>query len=121
VPEERWKKLEVWKLADDMARHVYMLTRDFPKEELYGLTSQVRRAALSIPTNIVEGYSRRGDKELLYFLNISFASLSEVKYLLYFAKSLQYLTEEDYTEIEAGCDELGKRLWSFYEKVKHST
>jgi hypothetical protein len=50
--EERWQRLEVWQLADEMAYHVYIATRDFPKEELYGLTSQLRRAALSVPTNI---------------------------------------------------------------------
>ncbi len=71
MAEDRWKKLDVWKISDEMALKVYSATKNFPKEELYGLTSQVRRAALSIPTNIVEGYSRRGDKELAYFLNIS--------------------------------------------------
>ena len=63
--EERWQRLEVWQLADEMAYRVYMATRDFPQEELYGLTSQLRRAALSVPTNIVEGYSRKGQKELV--------------------------------------------------------
>jgi len=64
MSEERWKKLDVWKLADELAFKIYLATQKFPKEELYGLTSQLRRAALSIPTNIVEGYSRKGDKEL---------------------------------------------------------
>jgi four helix bundle protein len=62
MEEERWQKLEVWKQADELAFLVYNVTQDFPKEEAYGTTSQVRRAALSIPTNIVEGYSRKGDK-----------------------------------------------------------
>ncbi len=64
MEEERWTKLEIWKIADDLAYQVYILTKSFPKEEIYGITSQVRRAALSIPTNLVEGYSRKGDKEL---------------------------------------------------------
>jgi len=63
---ERWEKLEIWKLADELAFKVYMVTKQFPKDELYGITSQLRRAALSIPTNIVEGYSRSGDRELIY-------------------------------------------------------
>ena len=75
MEEERWQKLEVWKLADELAFMVYKVTRSFPKEELYGITSQVRRAALSVPTNIVEGYSRKGDKELARFINISLGSL----------------------------------------------
>jgi len=53
MEEERWQKLEIWKVSDDLAYRVYQVTRDFPKEEIYGLTSQVRRAALSVPTNIV--------------------------------------------------------------------
>ena len=121
VGEERWRQLEVWELADELARNIHIVTRGFPKEELYGLTSQIRRAALSIPTNIVEGCSRRGDKELAHFLNIGFASLSEVKYLLHFARSLDHLSEEDYRDLEASCDQVGKRLWSFYQKVKQST
>jgi hypothetical protein len=61
VGEDRWKSLEVWKKADELAFRIYELTKRFPKEELYSLTSQIRRASLSIPTNIVEGYSRKGD------------------------------------------------------------
>jgi four helix bundle protein len=59
MENERWVKLEVWKLADDLAFEIYKITQQFPKEELYGITSQIRRAALSVPTNIVEGYSRK--------------------------------------------------------------
>jgi four helix bundle protein len=55
VTDERWEKLEVWRQADEMAYQVYLKTRDFPKEEMYGITSHLRRAALSVPTNIVEG------------------------------------------------------------------
>lgn len=76
---DRWKKLEVWQLADEFARGVYRVTAGFPREELYGITSQLRRAALSVPTNIVEGYSRRGDRELVRFLDIALGSLAEVK------------------------------------------
>jgi len=71
MAEDRWRKLEVWQLADNLAYEIYTVTRKFPKEELYSLTSQVRRAALSVPTNIVEGYSRRGDKELKILLALA--------------------------------------------------
>ena len=70
MEEERWQKLEIWKLSDELAFQVYKATQNFPKEEKFGLTSQIRRSALSVPTNIVEGYSRKGDKELSRFINL---------------------------------------------------
>ena len=118
VGEERWQRLEVWQLADEMAYRVYMATRDFPKEELYGLTSQLRRAVLSVPTNIVEGYSRKGQKELVQFLNISIGSMAEAKYLLHFANRMEFLSNEKYDELKEGYDKLGKKLWKFYETVR---
>ena len=118
MTEERCEKLDVWKLADEMAYQVYLITRSFPKEEIYGLTSQLRRAALSVPTNIVEGYSRKGDKELAHFTNISLGSMAETKYLVYFAHRLGYLPETEYNEINSGYETLGKKLWRFYEKVQ---
>jgi len=120
LEKERWKKLNVWKLADKLALRVYEVTRRFPRDEVYGITSQLRRAALSIPTNIVEGYSRKGDKELAHFLSISFASLSEVKYLIYFSDNLGYLSEEEYQGLKEVCDNVGRSLWAFYAKVKAS-
>jgi four helix bundle protein len=119
MSEERWENLEIWKLADDLAYRVYVATRDFPKEEMYGITSQIRRSALSIPTNIVEGYSRKGDKELAHFVNISLGSLAETKYLLHFSKKAGMLPDSQYNEIKAGYEELGKRLWRFYEAVRN--
>ena len=118
MEEERWQKLEVWKHADELAYRVYKTTQDFPKEEAYGMTSQIRRASLSIPTNIVEGYSRKGDKELSRFVNISLGSLAETKYLLYFSDRLGYFKKDMYNEIKRGYETLGKLLWKFYEKVK---
>lgn len=116
--EERWQKLEVWKLSDDLAYRVYQATKDFPKEEIYGLTSQVRRAALSVPTNIVEGYSRKGDKELSHFINISLGSLAETKYLLYFSHRLGYFKDSNYDDLRNSYDKLGKLLWKFYEAIR---
>jgi four helix bundle protein len=91
---ERWRNLEIWQRADDLARSVYRTTRTFPPEELYGLTSQLRRAALSVPTNIVEGCARESDKEFARFLEIAFSSLAETKYLIHFSSSLDYLSKE---------------------------
>jgi four helix bundle protein len=118
MQEERWQKLEVWKLSDDLAYRVYQATKDFPREEIYGLTSQVRRAALSVPTNIVEGYSRKGDKELSHFINISLGSLAETKYLLYFSYRLGYVKDVNYDDLRNSYDKLGRLLWKFYEAIR---
>ena len=118
MTEDRWRKLEVWELADDLAFKIYKVSRGFPKEEIYGITSQIRRSALSIPTNIVEGYSRKGDKELSHFINISLASLAETKYLIYFSHRLEYLSDNEYDKIKKGYEKLGKKLWKFYESVR---
>ena len=113
-----YKELIVWQKADELAIEVYKATGSFPKEEIYGLTSQIRRAALSIPTNITEGYARKGDKELARFVRISIGSMAETEYLLNFAKRLGYLNEKEYEKIEDMRKEAGKLLWSFYKKVK---
>ena len=118
ISEDRWKNLEVWKLADSFAYDIYLITRKFPKEEMFGISSQLRRAALSVSTNIVEGYSRKGDKELAHFVNISLGSFAETKYLLYFAHRLGYISDRQYESLETDCELLGKKLWRFYEKVR---
>ncbi len=120
MAEERWEKLEIWKISDDLAFRIYQITKEFPKEEMYGIISQLRRAALSIPTNIVEGYSRKGDKELSHFINICLGSLAETKYLLYFSYRLDYINLVEYTELRAGYEALGKKLWKFYKTIQAS-
>jgi four helix bundle protein len=112
-----YKDLIVWQKADALAVNVYKATKKFPKDELYGITSQVRRAALSIPTNIVEGYARKGDKELARFVNIAIGSAAETEFLLNFSYRLGYLTEQEYKQLEALQSEVGKVLWSFCKKV----
>lgn len=113
-----YKKLNVWKKADELAFQIYIATRDFPKEEIYGITSQLRRAGLSVPTNIVEGYSRQGKKELKHFINIGMGSLGETRYLLDFSSRLRYLNRSKYTSLEQLGAEVGKLLWRFYESIK---
>jgi four helix bundle protein len=85
---------------------------------LYGLTSQLRRASLSVATNIVEGYARKGDKELSRFVNIALGSIAEVEYLLDFSKKLGYLAEEDYQRINNLREHVGKLLWNFYRSLQ---
>jgi four helix bundle protein len=84
-------KLEAWKLAMGLVRNVYTLTQTFPKEEMFGLTSQLRRAAVSIPSNIAEGAARAGEKEFAQFLNIARGSLSELETQLLISADLGYI------------------------------
>lgn len=112
--EKGYKKLIVWQKADDLALQVYLETRKFPKEEVYGLTSQLRRAAISVPTNIVEGTGRQSKNELRQFVNIALGSLAETEYLLEFCFRLTYLKEESYNRLENLRKEVGGLLWNFY-------
>ena len=112
-----YKDLKVWQKSDELAFEIYKITKNFPKDELYGLTSQLRRAALSVPTNIVEGYARKGDKELGRFVSIAIGSMAETEYLLDFSKRLGYIDDHAYKKIEALRSEVGKLLWNFYKKV----
>src|SRR6266699_2347693 len=90
-----YTKIEAWRLADDLTVAVYERTRSFPKDEMYGLTSQLRRASYSVPANIVEGSSRESKKDYLHFLYIARGSLSETQYFIHLAKRLGYLSVED--------------------------
>ncbi len=90
----RHENLEVWKKAYSFALSVYKATNTFPREEVYGLTSQLRRAALSIPLNIAEGSTRNSSKDFLHFLNIAEGSLAECSTLIKIAGDLGYLTVE---------------------------
>ncbi len=112
-----YKKLTVWHKADELAYQVYIATKNFPKEELYGITSQLRRAVLSVPTNIVEGYGRQGRKELRQFVNVALGSLAEVKYLLDFSSRLKYFSVEQYGKLEDLAQEVGRLLWKFYKSL----
>ena len=117
MSEANYKKLVVWQKADELAKAVYRATKDFPKEELYGLTSQLRRATLSVPTNIVEGYARKGKKELLQFLNMALGSLAETEYLLDFVLSLGYFKQDEHKNLQDLRQYVGNLLWKFYQSI----
>jgi four helix bundle protein len=85
------KELDVWKESMLLAKEVYLLTKDFPKEELYGITSQIRRASVSVPSNIAEGAARSNDKEFIQFLYISLGSLSELETQILLARDLEFI------------------------------
>ncbi len=89
-----YTKIRAWQLADDLTVAVYERTRFFPREEVYGLTSQVRRASYSVPANIVEGSSRESKKDYLHFLYIARGSLSETQYFIHLARRLKYVSDE---------------------------
>ncbi len=88
------KDLEVWKQGIDLVERIYSITNHFPKEELFGLTSQIRRSAISIPSNIAEGYARASRKELTQFLYISLGSLSELETQIIIALKLGFINDE---------------------------
>ena len=96
-----YTKIEAWKLADDLTVLIYQITRAFPKEELYGLSSQLRRAASSVPANIAEGSARGTNKDYLHFLYIARASLTEAHYFVHLSKRLGYVGDDKHTELES--------------------
>jgi four helix bundle protein len=112
-----YKKLSVWMKSDELVKFVYEVSRKFPKDEIYGLTSQLRRASLSVVVNIVEGYARGGKKELRRFLQISWGSLLETEYLIDFAFDQEYLCENEYHKLVSLKDECSKLLWRMRESV----
>lgn len=102
---------------DEYVHFVYKLTRNFPREELYGVTSQLRRAALSIMLNYVEGYARNRLKVNKNFLEISYGSLQESKYLLDFAEKEGYIRKEEYATAAKMADAIGAMLWGTIKRI----
>ena len=107
--EFRFERLEVWQLARALNRIVYQATRRFPKEELFGLTSQLRRASISVSSNIAEGSGRNSDADFAHFLEISYASLMEVVSQFYLALDENYINAVEFDTIaDASCTLAGK-------------
>jgi len=100
---------------DLFVHFVYKISKEFPKSELYGVTSQIRRASLSVILNYIEGFARRKNKVNVNFLEISYGSLQESKYLLEFCFKEDYLNEIDYTKSLTMADEIGAMLWKTIE------
>ena len=114
-------KLRAFTLADELAVSVYNLTRQFPKEEIYGLTSQMRRAAVSVPSNIVEGCARESQAEYLRFLEIAFGSLRELHYQFGLATRLGYTKESEYSELDAKMIEAQKVLGGLIRSLRKTS
>lgn len=112
-----FRKLKVWQKAHRLTLKVYEVTRKFPKEELYGLTSQMRKSASSIPMNIAEGCGRGGDLEFGRFLRIAMGSASELEYALILARDLEYLTTDEYETLDRDTVEVKRMLAPFISKL----
>ena len=112
-----YERLNAWKLAHKLALETYRATTGFPKHELYGLTSQVRRAAFSVALNIAEGSAKRGPKEFCRYLNIALGSLSELTCALLISKDLGFLSEESWKALEASRNHAGALTWNLYQAI----
>ena len=111
------RTLRVFELADSLVIDIYQATKNFPPEERYGLQAQIRRAAVSTATNIVEGCARRGDREYLNFLNMATGSAAEVRYLCDLSRRLNFLAADRAESIDPRCRELVGSLFRLMESV----
>src|SRR5882672_7494856 len=110
-----YQQFAAWRLCHDLTLHVYRVTESFPKHELYGLTSQSRRAAISAGANLAEGSMKKGRNEFRRFLDISIGSLAELSYLLLCAKDLGFLPEPQWKDLEDRRDHAAAVTWSLYK------
>ena len=113
-----FRQLKVWEKSHQFALAVYQTTKIFPKEELYGLTSQIRRASISIPTNIAEGCGRNTDKEFASFLQIAMGSASEAEYQLILARDLEFLPKDAYEKLHSDVEEVKRMLASLLKTIR---
>ena len=113
-----FRQLKVWEKSHQFALSVYKATKEFPKEELYGLTSQIRRASMSIPTNIAEGCGRNTAKEFARFLQIAIGSSSETEYQLILARDLGFLPQDSYKNLQNEVEEVKRMLASLLKTLR---
>ena len=113
-----FRGLKVWEKGHALALAVYKATATFPRTEQYGLTSQIQRAAVSVPANIAEGCGRGGDGELAQFFQVAMGSASELEYHLLLAHDLRLISDDDYDRLSASVSEVKRMLASFIQKVR---
>lgn len=116
--QNNYRSLIVWQKADELAFQIYLITKNFPKDELFGLTSQMRRAATSVPANTVEGYARSSKKEKIQFCSIARGSLTELEYFIDFSLRLGYLNKNQHNNLIILRGEVGRLLNGFMRSVK---
>jgi len=112
------RKLVVWHKSMELVREIYQITAAFPKNEEYGLSSQMRRAAVSVPSNLAEGAARKGNKEFKQFLNIAQGSLSELDTQVELAQMLGYVVSERHNELMSKMTEISKMLYGLSNALK---
>jgi four helix bundle protein len=113
-----FRTLKVWEKSHRLVLAIYKATKPFPKNELYGITSQLQRSAVSVPTNIAEGCGKDSDAELGRYFKIAMGSSSELEYLLLLAHDLSYLTDDQYNNLQSNLVEVRKMLNAFIQKLK---
>jgi four helix bundle protein len=113
-----FQKLSVWQKSHQLTLESYRVTKAFPREEMFGLTSQIRRAAASVPANIAEGSGRSGDRELARFLTISAGSASELQYHFILAHDLGFLETSDFHQLDHQVNEVKRMLTGFINRLK---
>lgn len=113
----KFENLEIWKIARNFSTEIYKLTRDFPKDEIFGLTSQIRRATISINLNIAEGSNRKSDIEFRRFLRIANSSLEEVITGLYLALDQKFITKENFDRLYNNSHELSAKINALAKKL----
>ena len=114
---QSFKQLRVWQKGIEIVKEIYALTQPFPKEEIYGLTSQMRRAAISIPANIAEGFKRLHGKEYRQFLHIALGSAAELETELIIARELNFINEQELSEVSEKLDHTSKMMSSLLRKL----
>jgi len=112
-----YRKYEVWQISHSMTKEIYEITSTFPKHELFGLTSQIRRAAVSVPTNIAEGCGRMSDKEFGRFIDISIGSANETEYLLFLSSELRLVTDAQFQPLSETLNFLRQKLIQLRKKL----
>jgi four helix bundle protein len=117
VPYERF---DAWKIAHQLALDVYTATDSWPDNEKYGLIAQIRRAAISAPTNIAEGSAKRGPRELRRYLDIALGSLSEVSYLLRFTRDRGILSDQNFCTLDDLHNQAGQLTWRLYSSLNRA-
>jgi four helix bundle protein len=113
-----FEELDAWKKAHNMVLAVYRASGNFPKDERFGVVSQLKRAATSVPANIAEGFGRRSTKDFLRYLEIAGGSLEETRYFLRLSKDLNYLKDEEFKVLREMCDETGRLLGGLSQALR---
>jgi four helix bundle protein len=112
-----FKRLDVWRLSIELSKGVYVVARGFPRDEVYGLTSQIKRAVVSVPSNIAEGCGKKTNKDCSSFLHHAMGSLKEVECQVVLARELDYLSEDEFKELNGKILVLSRKLFAFIDYI----